>query len=80
MRVRVQKWGNSLALRIPKTFARETNIREDAVVELGIEDGRLVISPASQHVYELAELLKGVRRSNLHREVDTGAAQGREVW
>lgn len=80
MESRVQKWGNSLAVRIPKPFASEVGLREDAPVELSVNEGTLVITPVVRHVYRLADLLAGVRRSNLHSEVATGRPQGDEAW
>ena len=41
MLTKVQKWGNSIALRIPKRFADEIHITADTAVELTIEDGKL---------------------------------------
>lgn len=43
MRVKVQKWGNSLALRIPKAFAEEAEVSEGGVVDLSVEDGNLIM-------------------------------------
>ena len=80
MLVRVQKWGNSLALRIPAAFARETGIDSGAEVDLALEDGRLVITPRASPSYSLDELLGGVSDENLHAEVDVGAPRGGEVW
>lgn len=80
MRLRVQKWGNSLALRIPAAFARETGIGSGAEVDLTLEAGRLVITPSSIGPYSLAELLDGVTDDNRHDAVDTGAPKGRETW
>jgi antitoxin MazE len=80
MRARVQKWGNSLALRIPKSFASETALGQGAEVELTLEDGRLVITPVEERRYELADLLSRVRPENLHTETDTGSSIGAEAW
>ena len=76
----MQKWGNSLAVRIPKPFASEVGLREDAAVDLRVSDGCLVITPVERPTYRLADLLAGVRRSNLHSEVSTGEPQGDEAW
>ena len=46
--MRVRKWGNSLALRIPTSFAAEARLAEDTPVELSLVDGRLVIQPLAQ--------------------------------
>jgi antitoxin MazE len=77
---RVQKWGNSLAVRIPKPFASEVGLSENAVVELSVNGRTLVVTPVASHVYSLAQLLASVRRSNLHHETATGKPQGNEVW
>ena len=80
MKTRVQKWGNSLALRIPKSFAAEAGLREDAPVELSLVQGKVVIRPIAPEPPTLDELLRGVTDENLHGEWDTGPAVGREVW
>lgn len=80
MRARVQKWGNSLALRIPKSFATDTALHSGTEVDLTLEDGRLVITPLSEPRYSLSDLLAEVTPQNLHSEVDTGSSQGAEVW
>ena len=80
MRLRVQKWGNSLALRIPAAFARETGIGSGAEVDLTLDAGRLVITPSCVGPYSLNELLDRVTEDNRHDTVETGSAQGRETW
>ena len=80
MRTRVQRWGNSLAVRIPKAFAEEVGLGDDTPVELHLHEGKLVLEPAGPPAPTLEELLRGVPKSNLHREVDTGPARGHEVW
>ena len=80
MRLRVQKWGNSLALRIPAAFARETGIGSGAEVDLTLDDGRLIITPSSVGPYSLTELLDSVTEDNRHDSVETGAPLGRETW
>lgn len=80
MRLRVRKWGNSLALRIPAAFAREIGIESGAEVDLTLEGGRLVITPSPVQPYVLDELLDGITEQNRHDSVDTGSTQGREIW
>jgi antitoxin MazE len=80
MRTRIQKWGNSLALRIPKAFAVEVGLEKDREVELSVEKGRLVIVSPATPSYTLEELLAGVRPSNLHGETDWGPPVGKEIW
>ena len=80
MKARIQRWGNSLALRIPKSFAKEMQIEHDTLVELSLEAGKLVIAPIRQPKMTLEQLLANVTEQNLHQEVDTGQAVGSEVW
>jgi antitoxin MazE len=77
---KVQKWGNSLAVRIPKPYAAELGLQEHAQVALRVSEGAIVITPVTHRTYRLEELLAGVRRSNLHAEIDTGRPRGDEVW
>lgn len=80
MKTRVQKWGNSLALRIPKSFAVEMGLDSNSTVEMSLRDKKLVIVPSGKPKFTLKQLLARVNRGNLHREVDTGPAMGGEVW
>jgi antitoxin MazE len=80
MKTRVQKWGNSLALRIPRSFAAEVGLRADTPVELSLADGKLIIRPIADEPLTLEELLRGVTEENLHGKWDTGPAVGKEVW
>ncbi len=80
MRVKVQKWGNNLALRIPKPFAQEADVEERAVVNLSVQDGKLVMVPAARGRYGLRQLLRKVRKDNIHREIPWGDSAGREYW
>jgi antitoxin MazE len=80
MKTRVQKWGNSLALRIPKSFATEVGLQTDSSVEVSLVKGKLVIAPIVKRKLTLRALLAQVTDNNLHREVDTGSAVGSEAW
>lgn len=80
MITRVQKWGNSLALRIPKSFAAEVGLQNDSSVEVSLADGKLVIAPVTQSKLTLELLLAQVTDENLHHEVETGPALGNEAW
>jgi antitoxin MazE len=79
MRTRVEKWGNSLAVRIPRSFAAEAGFGPDADVEMTLEDGSLVVTAVVGREARLADLLARVTPDNLHDEVDSGAAVGVEV-
>ena len=80
MKTRVQKWGNSLALRIPKSLATEAGLDRDSSVEVSLTDGKLTIVPDTKPKFTLKQLLSQVTKENLHHEVDSGPATGREVW
>jgi antitoxin MazE len=80
MRTRVQKWGNSLALRIPKLFVAEMGLEKDREVELSVVKGRLIAEAPPAPSYTLEELLAGVRPTNLHGETDWGPPAGKEIW
>ena len=80
MRVPVSKWGNSLALRIPRSVAEDSRIKQGSVVEVTVVKGRLVVAPVSAPRYTLKRLLAGLTKSNRHPEVDTGGPVGRESW
>lgn len=80
MHTTIQKWGNSLAVRIPKSFVEETHITSGTEVDLTVDNGKIVIVPQIPPKYSLADLLGGVTAHNKHNETDTGHAVGQEVW
>jgi antitoxin MazE len=80
MKMRIQKWGNSLALRIPKSFAAEAHLEQGMVVEVSLLDGKLLVTPLRPPAVTLEALLQGITPENLHNEVDTGSALGNEAW
>jgi antitoxin MazE len=80
MKTRVQKWGNSLALRIPKSFAAEAGLRDNGAVELSLVDGALVVQAVNPQPLTLDELLRHITDDNLPSEWDTWPAVGKEVW
>ena len=80
METRVRKWGNSLALRIPRPLAAEVGLDDDSPVELSLVEGKLIVSPLHRVKYSLGHLLAQVTEENVHNEVDTGPAVGGEAW
>ena len=80
MNATIQKWGNSLAVRIPKAVARDTRLANGSVVDLTVQEGKVIIEAARKRKYRLEDLLKGMSKKNIHASVDTGPAVGREVW
>ena len=79
MNIKVQKWGNSLALRIPRVFAIDTHLQSGTVVNLTTIDGKLIVKPVDERKHTLESLLKGVSKDNIHSEIDTGHSVGLEI-
>ncbi len=75
----IQKWGNSLAVRIPALLAEQLQLAEGTSVELATREGELVVRPARPARYRLQDLLKDCRPEQLHGEQDLGDAVGREI-
>lgn len=80
MRTRVQLWGHSLAIRIPRTFAAQAGLERNVPVDLTVENGRLLVAVAAPLPPTLDDLLAQVTPENVHDEVEMGAAQGAEAW
>ncbi|OGQ78703.1 MAG: hypothetical protein A3F90_04300 [Deltaproteobacteria bacterium RIFCSPLOWO2_12_FULL_60_19] len=80
MHVRVQKWGNSLAVRIPKPLAEDAEVTEGTVLNLAVSEGAVVATPVQSRKWSLRQLLAKVNKKNLHTEVDFGSSVGREAW
>jgi antitoxin MazE len=79
MRAKAQKWGNSLAVRIPKAIADQVGVVEEDELEIEAEAGVIRLRRARRDP-SLEELLQGVSAENLHDETDFGRAEGRESW
>jgi antitoxin MazE len=79
MQARIQKWGNSLAIRIPKPFALEIGLEQNSIVAISVKEGKLLLEPIKPS-YSLKELLAEVTTDNLHHEFETGPAVGNESW
>jgi len=79
MQTTIQKWGNSLAVRIPGTYIKEVGLSDGLPVSLIVENGTLIIKPVEKK-YFLKELLDKINVNNLHCEVQTGEPKGNELW
>jgi antitoxin MazE len=80
MRAVVKKWGNSASVRIPAAVMEAAHLHLDEPVDVREESGRIVIEPVQRKEYDLAELVKGITRANVHKEVDFRGPVGKEVW
>ena len=79
MQTKVQKWGNSLGVRIPRGLAEEVGLGAGTEVSLTVKDGVLILRPAVPGRLRLADLRAGGTQENIHASVDTGDAVGAEV-
>jgi antitoxin MazE len=80
MRTKIQRWGHSLAVRIPKPFAVEAKLDDQTEVDLTVANGKIIVAPVRKPIQHLKILLSRVNKRNLHAEVDTGPAVGKETW
>ncbi|MEH2319915.1 AbrB/MazE/SpoVT family DNA-binding domain-containing protein [Nostoc sp.] len=76
----VAKWGNSLAVRIPRSIAEQAHVTEGTGISFSVEGNSIVITPQKRKKYTLEELLEGMTPDNFHSEFDTGNAVGNEDW
>jgi antitoxin MazE len=81
MRAKIQKWGNSLAVRLPKAIIEKADLIIEDEVDIDVEDtGKVVLLPCRQKKYHLKSLLADITPANLHDEMDFGEPQGREYF
>ena len=77
MQAVVQKWGNSLGLRIPSLWAKDNNIKNGSKIEIIAERGKMIILPKKKSLEDFMNL---VTDQNLHSEINTFEAVGKEEW
>ncbi|MDH5718794.1 MAG: AbrB/MazE/SpoVT family DNA-binding domain-containing protein [Spirochaetia bacterium] len=74
----IQKWGNSLGIRIPNSIAKELNLENGSHVEIVDDDGKIIIFP--QEKKNLKQKLEMINLENIHEEISTGPVIGKEEW
>ena len=75
----IQRWGNSLAIRIPKAFAAQAQLSENSDVDISLDGDRIVVTPARRQ-WTLRQLVERITPTNRHREIRWGDRTGKEVW
>lgn len=80
MKTRVRRWGNSLALRLPRHCTAEACVAEGAEVDVTVRCGEIVVAPVRRRTWTLEELVAGIKASNRHGEEDAGPSRGGEAW
>jgi len=78
MEAMVQKWGNSLGIRIPNLIVREFSLKNGSVVNINDNGNEIVIKPIKKS--RLSEMLDKINGQNLHQELDWGKPVGKEIW
>jgi antitoxin MazE len=78
-RAQLVKWGNSQAVRIPKTVLKQARLKEGEELEILAEEGRLTLQAANRRL-TLESLVAGITPENQHKELDWGPPVGKEVW
>lgn len=77
MQTKLQKWGNSTGVRIPKIFLKELGIKEGQEIDIKILEGTITLSKS---IPSLEELVEKITPQNRHGEIDTGPIMGNEQW
>lgn len=80
MQVKVQKWGNSMALRLPKALTEEVHVTKGSIVDLSVSRGKLIVLPLKNQAPSLKSLLRAITPQNTHQEIETGEPVGKEIW
>lgn len=77
MESRLAKWGNSLGLRIPKSFAQQIGLKEGSPVEIQIVGNSIILTQVS---FKLEDLLAQITPENIQSEIKSGKRVGKEIW
>ena len=78
--IQVAKWGNSLAVRIPRSVAKEAQLAEGDHLSLDVAVDGAIVLRSTRRKYSLNELVSGITSKNRHRETVWGKPDGKEVW
>jgi antitoxin MazE len=78
IKARVVKWGNSLAVRIPKTVAERARLTEGDSIFIEALDGQVTLRPARK-ISTLEELVAKITPENCHEEIEWGPGVGKEI-
>ena len=79
MEIKVQKWGNSLAIRIPKSYAKDIDITQGSVINISKDKDTILLKPKKKKE-KLQELLSKIEEVDIHEEIDFGDSAGSEIW
>jgi len=80
MDIRLQKWGNSLGIRIPSNILKSLDLKSGDSVNIKEEDDSIIITKIKNNKISLEERIKSYEGSNLSKEFEWDEPQGREIW
>jgi len=78
MEAMVQKWGNSLGIRIPNLIVRELSLKNGSIVDINDNGDEIIIKPVRRS--RLSEMLERISDENIHGEIETTGPVGNEIW
>lgn len=79
LKTTAQKWGNSLAIRVPKSIALQAGLKVKDALDIEVRKGVVVLRPHLRRVYTLEDLVKRMTPRNMHKELDFSGPVGREA-
>ncbi|MBI4599351.1 AbrB/MazE/SpoVT family DNA-binding domain-containing protein, partial [Candidatus Uhrbacteria bacterium] len=77
---KIDRWGNSLGVRLPKQLTKQLSLSEGSAVVVTLEKNALMLRPQKRKDETLKQLLERITSDNLHDEVCWGEPQGKEIW
>ena len=80
MEIRLQKWGNSLGIRIPSNLLKNLGLKNNDIIKLEQVDDKIVITKSIRPTISLAERFKNYKGENLAKNFEWDDARGKEIW
>jgi antitoxin MazE len=80
MKTHLAKWGNSLALRVPKSVAEGARLSPGDKLEMSVSEPGCIVIRAVRQQPTLEQLVAGITAKNRHHEIETGKPVGNEIW
>jgi len=80
MEIRLQKWGNSVGIRIPNSLIKSLNLKVDDILNIREEDNKIVISKSKNMKINLQELFTNYDGENVTKEFSWDDSRGKEIW
>jgi antitoxin MazE len=77
---KVQRWGNSQGVRLPKSVLDLAGIDVGDKVEINVSDRGIVVTKVARPKYDLAQLVARIPKGYKAAEVDCGPPVGKEAW